>query len=217
MNLTKISRSFFVIVLVAVAAVMLTRQRAPVFAPISPGSTVLAFGDSVTFGTGANPGEDYPKHLAAISGWVVRNKGIPGDTAERAKMRIDAAMAEVKPALVIIEIGGNDFLRRQPEQTVKENIRFIIQRVRHAGAQAALVATPRFSLLGAAVGSLSDAALYAELAAEENVPLVPDAFAEVLSKPELKSDAIHPNAAGYRVLAEAIAISLVKQGLLAKR
>lgn len=75
---------------------------------------VLAFGDSVTFGTGAAPAEDWPSRLAAMTRWSVINAGIPGDTAEAAIGRIEALLEEHQPALVIIEIGGNDFLRRRP-------------------------------------------------------------------------------------------------------
>lgn len=48
---------------------------------LPPGSLVLAFGDSVTFGTGAQAGEDWPSLLAARSGWRIVNGGVPGDTA----------------------------------------------------------------------------------------------------------------------------------------
>jgi len=190
--------------------------RTPKFSALPTGSVVLAFGDSVTFGTGAAPGEDYPSQLATISGWAIHNRGVPGDTAETAKMRIQSAVEELRPVLVIVEIGGNDFLRRRPEAEIKENIRSILRHVRQAGIPAVLVTTPRFSLIGAAVGSLPDAALYAELAKEEGVPLIPDVFAAVLSDPALKSDSIHPNAVGYRRLAEGIASGLVKVGLLAR-
>lgn len=190
--------------------------RAPEHASLPPGSTVLALGDSVTHGTGAGPGEDYPSRLAAMTGWVIHNHGVPGDTSAGALARLDAVLGEVRPALVIVEIGGNDFLRRQPVSAVKENIRAILQTVKTAGIPVVLVATPQFSPLGAAVGMLPDAPLYAELAEEESVPLVPDVFAEVLSDPDLKADPIHPNAAGYRKLAEGIADGLRDAGLLAR-
>ena len=100
---------------------------------------------------------------------------------------------------------------------MKQNIRSMLQTIKQKGVPVLLVAVPRFSLMGAAVGSLPDAELYAELAEEENVPLVPETFADVLSDPALKADQIHPNAAGYRQLAEGIAAVLVETGLLAKR
>lgn len=188
----------------------------PEVAPLPAGSAVLAFGDSVTHGTGAAPGEDYPTRLAAITGWNITNAGIPGDTAEAAKTRIGAAIEQAKPALVIVEIGGNDFLRRRPEEQVKEDIRRILNEVRRANIPVVLVAVPRFSLIGAAVTGLPDADLYEVLAEEEKVPLVPKVFARILSDPGLKADQIHPNAEGYRQLAEGIAEGLRKAGFLAK-
>ncbi len=191
--------------------------REPKLQPLPTGTAVLAFGDSVTFGTGAKPGEDYPTRLAALTGWNITNAGIPGDTAENARQRISAALKdlpETRYALVIIEIGGNDFLRRRAEGPVKEDIRRIIATVREAGAQPFLVAVPRFSVIGAAVGSLPDAALYAELAKEEKLPLAAGTFAEVLADTGLRADAVHPNEAGYRKLAEGIAAALKDSALL---
>jgi acyl-CoA hydrolase len=211
-------RAFAGIVTIVIATLLGSGcSRGPAVAPLPSGAVVLAFGDSVTFGTGAAAGEDYPTQLARISGWDVRNHGIPGDTAEAAKSRIGTAIEETRPALVIVEIGGNDFLRRKPESEVKENVRAILQQIKQARLPVVLVATPRFSLVGAVVGSLPDAELYQALAKEEKVPLIPDVFADVLSKSDLKADPIHPNAAGYRVLAEGIAKGLVKAGYLAKR
>ncbi|CAG4882642.1 Acyl-CoA thioesterase I [Georgfuchsia toluolica] len=207
----------FAALLTFLALAMAACHRAPSYAALPPGSVVLAFGDSVTFGIGAAGEENYPSQLVSISGWQVANRGVPGDTAEEATARIAEALDVTQPKLVIVEIGGNDFLRRHPEAQIKEDIRSILKTVKQAGVPVALVATPRFSLLGATLGALPDAALYAELAKEEGVLLVPDVFAEVLSDPSLKSDQIHPNAAGYRKLAEGIAASLVKSGLLAKR
>ncbi len=189
----------------------------PTFSPLPPGSSVLALGDSVTRGTGAAEGEDYPSRLAEISGWTVHNHGVPGDTTAGAKARIADALEETQPRLVIVEIGGNDFLRRRPETEIRENISSILKTIKRAGIPVVLVSTPRFSLLGAATGSLPDAELYADLAEAEVVPLIPDVFADVLSDPSLKSDQVHPNAAGYRQLAEGIAAELMETGLLAPR
>lgn len=215
--MTSTSRSTVAFLLAALVLLLAACHQAPGYSPLPAASTVLAFGDSVTFGTGAAGGEDYPSQLALISGWTVANHGVPGDTSEGAKQRIAAALDETRPQLVIVEIGGNDFLRRRPEAQTKENIRDILRVVKQSRVPVVLVATPRFSLLGAATGSLPDAGLYAELAEEEDVALVPGVFAGVLSDAQLKSDQIHPNAAGYRLLAEGIAASLVKTGLLAKR
>ena len=86
---------------------------------------MLAFGDSVTHGTGAKQGEDYPARLAERTGWKVVNAGIPGDTASAAKARIDGMLRETAPAMVIVELGGNDFLRRRVDRDIKEDSRFL--------------------------------------------------------------------------------------------
>jgi acyl-CoA hydrolase len=214
----KLSLRAFLVASSIVAALMVgTCSRAPKHAPLPAGVIVLAIGDSVTFGTGAAPGEDYPTQVASLTGWAIHNHGIPGDTSAGVKARIDEALAETKPGLVILEIGGNDFLQRQPEAETMENVRTILQRTKQASVPVVLVATPKFSPLGAAVGMLPDSPIYAELAEAEKVPLVPAIFAKVLADENLKSDPIHPNAAGYRKLAEGIAAELVNFGFLARK
>ena len=189
--------------------------KVPTLAPLPPGAVVLAFGDSVTFGTGAAPGADYPTQLGALTGWDVRNHGVPGDTAQAARERIRTAIDETRPALVIVEIGGNDFLKKRPEAAVREDIRAILNVVRAGNVPAVLVAVPKLSLFGAVAGRLEDSPIYAALAEEARLPLVANVFAEVLSDPSLKADPIHPNAPGYRWLAEGIADQLRRSGLLA--
>jgi len=168
---------------------------------IEPGQVVLAFGDSVTFGTGASPGEDWPSYLAAQTGWQVVNAGISGDTAQAGKNRIQALLDEHLPALVIVEIGGNDFLRKRRVNEVKDDIRTVLKSIKQSGAQVALVAVPELSLMSIVAGKPSDSPIYKELADEEGVPIVNDVFSDVLSKPELCADKIHPNAKGYRQMA----------------
>jgi acyl-CoA hydrolase len=189
----------------------------PQYAAIAQGTVVLAFGDSVTRGVGAGQGEDYPTELAALTGWDVQNYGISGDTAAAAKGRIAEALEETEPGLVIVELGGNDFLRRFPPARVKEDLREILRAAKAGGRPVALVAVPEFSLLGAPVGSLSDAPLYRALAAEEEVVLVAEVFSDILSTPELKADRIHPNREGYAVLARGIAQVLQDVGLAKAR
>ena len=181
---------------------------------IPPGSTVLAFGDSVTYGTGAAPGEDWPNRLASMTRWSVINAGIPGDTAEAATNRIQALLDEHQPALVIIEIGGNDFLRRRPQSSVKEDLRRIIRAAKAARAAVVLVAVPELSLLGVVTRKVSDSPIYEQLGEEENVPVIADVFSDILGRPELCADNIHPNAAGYRQMAEGIVVQLKAAGLV---
>jgi acyl-CoA hydrolase len=170
-------------------------SRAPKFAAVPSGSVVLAFGDSVTFGTGAASGQDWPTLLAAMTGWRIVNAGVPGDTADAARQRIAPLLEEHRPALVIVELGGNDFIRRRAQKLVKEYLRQILTTIRASGRP-------------------DDAPIYAELAKEEKLPLIPDVFADILARPELCADQIHPNAQGYRQMAEGFSAALKKTGLL---
>ena len=203
-----------IVILALLATAWLTAcGQEPQLTPLPPGATVLAFGDSVTFGTGAAPGEDWPRALSLKTGWEVINAGVPGDTAEAGKSRIQALLEQHQPALVIIEIGGNDFLRRRPERAVKEDLRHLLRTVRQNGAQAVLVAVPELSLLNLVIGK-GDAPLYQELGEEEAVPVIDQVFSEILSQPELRADQIHPNAEGYRRMASGIYDHLKQEGAL---
>ena len=182
--------------------------------PLQPGAVVLAFGDSITAGLGAGPGEDFPARLAAATGWQVVNAGVSGDTAREARQRLAPLLAKWQPELVIVELGGNDFLRQAPAARVGGYLREIVRDAQASGASVALVAVPRLSLLRASVGALSDSPVYADIAAEEGVILIPDVLADILSDAGLRADEIHPNTAGYRQLAEGIREALAARGLL---
>jgi acyl-CoA hydrolase len=183
------------------------------FTALAAGGRVLAFGDSVTYGTGADSGEDWPTLLGERTGWRVVNAGVPGDTAQAATSRIGPLLEEYQPELVIIEIGGNDFLRRRPESAVKQDIKTLIGSARSAGAQVVLVGVPNLSFLAVVAGKAADAALYGELGKEEGVPVIEDVFSDILSRPELCADKIHPNAEGYRRMADGIHSALKRLGL----
>ena len=206
------NRRHFILALAA-AALSAACGREAKLPALAAGARVLAFGDSVTYGTGAGEGEDWPTLLAQATGWDIVNAGIPGDTAQAGRHRLQALLDEFAPELVLVEIGGNDFLRRRTEAEVKEDLRGIVRLARASGAQAVLVGVPSPSLSGAAIGRLSDSSIYAALAGEEGLPLVPDVFADVLSKAELRADRIHPNAQGYRRMADGIHARLREIGL----
>ena len=93
---------------------------------ISPGSIVLALGDSLTEGAGVTREEAWPNLLASRTGWVVINGGVSGDTSEGALRRLPSLLEEHKPALVLVALGGNDMLRHLPEQETVANLEKII-------------------------------------------------------------------------------------------
>ena len=174
------------------------------------GAMVLALGDSLTYGYGAPPEAAYPRKLSELTGWQLINGGVSGDTSQQALARLPALMKQ-SPKLVLLGIGGNDFLRRVPESDTRRHIGETITAVQGAGVPLVLIAEPKPSL-GALVGSLSDHPLYADLAGEYRVPLFAGGWADILSDADLRSDAIHANARGYALFAERLAAFLKKQG-----
>ncbi len=188
-------------------------SRKPKLAALPAGATVLALGDSITFGTGATPETSYPAVLAERTGWNIVNAGVPGDTSAGALARLPALLEQHQPRLVLVSIGGNDFLRRVPPDQTRDTIRAICQRAAQAGAQVLLVGIPEVSALAAAARSLSDHAMYAELAQELGIPLHAGGWAAVLNDPGLRSDPIHANAQGYAEFARGLADTLRETGL----
>ena len=179
---------------------------------IAADSTILALGDSLTYGYGASPAESYPAQLQKLTGWDIINGGISGDTSAQALSRLPALLQR-KPKLVIISIGGNDFLRKLPEAETRNNIAEIIESVQKENIPAVLVGVPHLSV-GALFGHLSDHPLYQELAEQYKIPLFEGAWSEILSDEKLKSDQIHANAAGYRIFAEKLEKFLREEGFL---
>ena len=207
-------RSRRALLLSALAATALAAcGRKARFAAVPAGATVLALGDSITFGTGASVETSYPSVLAKLTGWKVVNAGVPGDTSAGALARLPALLQEHSPQLVLVSIGGNDFLRRMPLADTRANIRSICQQAAASGAQVVLISIPEASALSAAVRSLSDHVMYKELATELKLPLHSSGWSKVLSDPALRSDPIHANAQGYEAFARRLVESLRDFGI----
>ena len=165
----------------------------------SGGTTIVAFGDSLTAGYGASAGEDYPSRLSPLIGKDVINAGISGDTTDSALARLDNDVIAQNPRLVLVGLGGNDFLRQTPIASTEANLREIIRRIQASGAMVVLLGF-RFPSLGA-----NYEGMYERVAEEEHALLIEDLLDGILSNPSLKSDEIHPNARGYALMAERVA------------
>ena len=163
----------------------------------SPGRTIVCLGDSITSGVGAASGEAYPELLAARLGTEVINAGISGDTTAGGLARVDEVLAE-DPWLVIVELGGNDILRRVPPEETEQSLRGILDRLLAARVVPVLVE------VDAPFGGRYRE-IYERLGDEYDVPVVEETLGEILRDRSLKSDEIHPNARGQQVLAAAIA------------
>ena len=183
-------------------------DRAPTLPRLSPHDVILAFGDSLTHGTGASEETAYPAVLASLTGHTVINAGVPGDTTATGLQRLPAVLAEYKPRLVLLCLGGNDMLRQQPAATTENNLRLLVQTIRASGAEVVLIGVPEPRLFGGAPD------FYARVARDMKLPLEDDAFNDVLKDARLKSDPIHANAAGYRVVAERLDAFLREAGAL---
>lgn len=181
-------------------------------AALPAGSKVLALGDSLTAPHGVQPGEDWPTLLGQKTGWVVINAGISGNTSAQALERLPALLDEHQPQLVLVSLGGNDMLRKMSQAQTAANLGRMLDLAKASGARAVLLATPKPSIAGAVFNSLSPAEFYADVAKEKKVPLIADALPEVLSDTALKSDQLHPNAAGHALLSEKIHADLKKIG-----
>ena len=184
------------------------------YATIPQGATVVILGDSLSYGTGANAGEDYPTLLAKATGWKIINEGIPSDTSQGGLERLPTLLEEHHPKLLIVELGGNDFLHQLPQSETVSNLKAILSLAKTQGVTTILVAIPEFSPLKAAVGNLSDHPLYEKLAKETATPLVADVFADALSDIDLKSDQVHPNAQGYAQVSKNMTVKLQLLGFV---
>ena len=171
-------------------------------------AVVLAFGDSLTFGTGASENESYPAQLERLIGRRVVRAGVPGEVTAQALARLPGALDQHAPRLLLLAIGGNDFLHRLGNAQAEENVRAMVRLARSRGVQVVLIGTLEPGVF------VTPPAFYASIAKEFGVPYENAVIGEVLKNASLKSDPIHPNAGGYGVIAERVAAVLKKNGAL---
>ena len=195
-------------VLAALALLIACSGKSPQLPRLETSDIVLAFGDSLTFGTGAAESESYP---AVLSGLIKRNvvrAGVPGEVTAQGLQRLPEVLESHKPKIVVLCLGGNDMLRRIDDRTIVANLREMIQVIRRHNAAVVLLGVPKPALFGGA------AAFYADLAKDLGVHYEGEIITTVLRDNGLKSDPIHPNALGYRRIAEQLASFLKKSGAI---
>ena len=163
--------------------------------PALRGQNIICFGDSLTYGTGAPRNKSYPAQLSDLIGQPVINAGIPGDTTARALQRLNRDVLSHSPRIVLITLGGNDLKNGVPSNTAFQNLNEIVKAVQ---AEGALVVLGGIKMLFWDRGYDEE---YEKLAEETGAILIPNILNGLIGNVELMSDTIHPNEAGYEIMA----------------
>ena len=158
--------------------------------------TIICFGDSLTFGTGAVPGMDYPSQLSEMISKPVINAGASGDTTASALARLQRDVLSKSPDLVLITLGGNDLKNGVAKDVAFKNLKRIVKSIQGQGARVVIggLRLP-FRDRGFARG-------YKDLADQTGAVLIPDIFKDIIGNRSLMSDPIHPNGNGYKIMAQ---------------
>jgi len=164
----------------------------------SGGENIICFGDSITFGYGVGRNEDYPYLLSHMVAAPVINAGVDGDTSVDALMRLESDVLSKNPLLVIIEFGGNDFLKKIPVSETVKNVREMIVKIHSQDSMVAIVDISAGMLLR------DYRSAFLQLAKEKRAIYVPGVLSGIITNPNLKSDFMHPNNEGYRLVAQRI-------------
>lgn len=175
---------------------------------LSENAVILAFGDSLTYGTGASKENDYPTVLADLTSMEVVNAGVPGEITADGLNRLPTLLDEETPDLLILIHGGNDFLRKKPQSNTESNLAAMIEEAHNRGISVVLLGVPKPGLF------LSSAEIYQTLADQKAIPVDTATLPKILADSKLKSDTVHPNDKGYRIMAEAVYQMLQKHGAL---
>ena len=160
---------------------------------------VIAFGDSLVSGVGATSGNDFVSLLAQRLAISIRNSGFPGDTTASALSRLSSSVLNRRPRLVIVLLGANDLFQTVPVLQRVNNIRSILQQIRTNGANVVLVGLTVDATLDPFEGRLP------EVAAQTTSSFVPGVLDGWYGDPAFMSqDGVHPNNAGYKIMADRI-------------
>jgi len=196
---------FITMVLALVAHSLIYWSKAPTVKNAdSTGTNIIAFGDSLVYGTGSTSGNDLFSLVGKETGVNVINKGVPGETTRDGLARFDSDVLNNDPKVVIILMGGNDYLQKVPQEETFTNLEMMIKKTQDTGAAVVLV--------GVRGGVFVDkfAAEYERLAKTYRTGYVPNILSQVLFNRSLMYDSIHPNDKGYRIIYNSVALELQK-------
>lgn len=177
--------------------------------PLASDDVILAFGDSITHGNGATAANSYPAVLSQLTGRRVINAGVPGEVSAAGARRLPALLDRHRPALLILCHGGNDMLRKLDSTAMYDNLATMVAAAHARGIAVVLLGVPQPGLF-----LLDSAEAYDRLASAHGLAYDGDILPEVYSDKALKADQIHPNADGYRRIAQAVLQLLQDSGAL---
>ena len=160
------------------------------------GENLICFGDSLTYGTGASEGQDYPSRLSEMLSKPIINAGVPGDTTSTAMRRLDQEVLSHAPRIVFITLGGNDLKNGVSKKVAFENLEIIVKEIQEEGALV-VIGGIDIPFWGKGFGEA-----YENLAKETGSILIPNIYKGIIGNPKLMSDPIHPNAKGYEIVAQ---------------
>lgn len=180
----------------------------PMLNTLNNDDPILAFGDSLTFGYGANESQSYPAVLSRLTGLTVINEGINGEVSALGLKRLEALLDKHQPQLLLLCHGANDMLQKRNLSDMASNLEAMVALAQQRDIAVLLIAVPNTNLL------LTPLVQYQQVADKMNVPLENDLISDILSQPSLHSDLIHPNAQGYQNMAEVIYQKLISLGAI---
>lgn len=164
------------------------------------GTQIIVLGDSIASGYGVPDEAAFPSVLSRLLGIPIVNRGVSGNTTAMGLNRVQTDVIAGNPWLVIVELGGNDFLQKLPQPETEKNLREIITSVQVSGAIAVLLGME----LGVFVDEYKE--LYERVAKDTKAYLIPQITQGILDNPRYRQDdIIHPNQAGHELLATRIA------------
>jgi len=197
MSIRRLSYLFLAVLLLVAVWYFYPSSKIKITNYPSSGTDIIAFGDSLIVGAGATNENDFVSILSDKIGQKIINLGVSGDTTADGLARV-GDLDRYKPKVVLLLLGGNDHLKRVPIETTFENLEKLIQNIHSRGAIVLLLGV-RGNLFGDKFASE-----FEKLRDKHGTAYVPDVLKGLFGNSEFMEDAIHPNEAGNRIIADRV-------------
>jgi lysophospholipase L1-like esterase len=198
-----------ILIVISILLMLGCEKRPEPLAQLPNDAVILAFGDSLTRGTGASANHDYPSILAQLTHRRVINEGVPGEISTNGLKRLPGLLDQYQPKLLILIHGGNDILKQVHEQETARNLDRMVSEAKSRNIEVVMLGVPEPSLV-----FMESAEIYRKIAEGHEVLIDLDTLPAILEDNKLKSDEGHPNDEGYRQMATHIYNFLKEAGAL---